>query len=62
MRLREKNGGIRMAAFFASFGTYVIKLIFFAIVAVAGIFVGKKLRDRKDAKTASEESDAKIKE
>ena len=45
-----------MAAFFASFGTYVIKLIFFAIVAVAGIFVGKKLRDRKDAKTASEES------
>ena len=51
-----------MAAFFASFGTYVIKLIFFAIVAVAGIFVGKKLRDRKDAKTASEESVAKIKE
>ena len=51
-----------MAAFFASFGTYVIKLIFYAIEAVAGIFVGKKLRDRKDAKTASEESDAKIKE
>ena len=51
-----------MAAFFVSFGTYFIKLIFFAIVAVSGIFVGKKLRDRKYAKTASEESDAKIKE
>lgn len=49
-------------AFLASFGTYLVKFIFYAILAVCGIFVGKKLRDRKDAKTALENSDAEIKE
>lgn len=49
-------------AFLASFGSYLAKLIFYVILAGCGIFVGKKLRDRKDAKTALENSDAEIKE
>lgn len=40
--------------FIASFIKYLIELIFLAAVAVCGIFAGKKLRDRKDAKLASE--------
>lgn len=36
-------------AFLASFIQYTIKAIILAIVAGAGIFLGKKLRDRKDA-------------
>lgn len=49
-------------AFVSSFFSYIGYLIFLVIAAVCGGFVGKKLRDRKDAKTASEESDAKINE
>ncbi len=36
-------------AFLASFLQYAVKVVLFAAVAVAGIFLGKKLRDRKDA-------------
>ena len=46
-------------AFLASFFGYLGKLALYVVLAVCGIFVGKKLRDRKDAKTALEESDAK---
>ncbi len=51
-----------MGAFLASFGSYFGNLIFLVVVALLGIFIGKKLRDRKDAKTALEDSDAKIKD
>lgn len=49
-------------AFLASFIKYLLTLVFMVIVAGIGIFTGKKLRDRKDAKAASEVSDAEIKE
>lgn len=41
-------------AFVASFLQYFIILVLLVVVALCGIFVGKKLRDRKDAKTAEE--------
>lgn len=40
--------------FFASLLQYVIKFILFAAVAVGGIFLGKTLRGRKDAKAAEQ--------
>ena len=36
-------------AFFASFIQYALKFIRMAAVAGCGLFLGKKLRDRKDA-------------
>ena len=30
---------------------YALKVVFYAVLAVCGIFAGKKLRERKDAKT-----------
>lgn len=41
-------------AFIATLLQYVATLLFMAAVAGLGLFAGKKLRDRKDAKTASE--------
>lgn len=49
-------------AFLSSICIYLVKFIFYVILAVCGIFAGKKLRERKDAKTALENSDAEIKE
>lgn len=49
-------------AFLNSFLMYLAKFIFYLILAICGIFAGKKLRDRKDAKTAMEHPDTKIKE
>ncbi len=43
-----------MAAFFNEFIVQFIKLIVLAGVSLAAIFCGKKLRDHKDAKKASE--------
>ena len=41
-------------AFVASFLQYFIIMVLLAAIAVAGVFVGNNLRDRKDAKeTAS---------
>ncbi len=37
-------------AIFVSFIQYAVKVLMFAAVACAGVFLGKKLRDRKDAK------------
>ncbi|MEH2942943.1 hypothetical protein VSQ32_08725 [Lachnospiraceae bacterium KK002] len=48
-------------AFLASFIQTAIKFILMAAVAGCGLFFGKKLRDRKDAKTAAEELTAKEK-
>ncbi len=45
--------------FLASLLQYVIKFVLFAAVAVGGIFLGKALRDRKDAKTAGQVQDDK---
>lgn len=39
--------------FISSFIQYLIIMVILAGVAVAGVFTGKKLRDRKDAKNAS---------
>ena len=38
------------AAFFSEFLVELIELVVLGVVAVAVIFCGKKLRDRKDAK------------
>ncbi len=38
-----------------TFLQYAVKFVMFAAVALAGIFLGKKLRDSKDAKTAEEQ-------
>ncbi len=38
--------------FLASLLQYAVKFVLFAAVAVAGIFIGKSLRSRKDAKEA----------
>ena len=41
-------------AFLASFIQTAVKLVLMAAVAGCGLFFGKKLRDRKDEKTAAE--------
>lgn len=46
-------------AFLSSFLGYLAKAVFYVILAACGIFAGKKLRDRKDAKTALEQADVK---
>ena len=43
-----------MAAFMSDFIFEVIRLVVLAAVAVVAVFCGKKLRDNKDAKKASE--------
>lgn len=43
-----------MAAFIGEFCTELIEAVLLAGVCVGAIFCGKKLRDRKDAKNASE--------
>lgn len=52
---RERNDYMA-AAFMSEFLVEFVKLVVLAAVAVAAIFCGKKLRDRKDAKKASEEN------
>ncbi len=44
---RYLTGGVFMA-FFASFIQTAVKFIIMAAVAGCGLFLGKKLRDRKD--------------
>ena len=53
--IQRKGRDDGMAAFFIEFSKELIELIILAGVSVAAIFCGKKLRDRKDAKTASEQ-------
>ena len=50
----EEKGNERMAAFISEFIVELVKLICLIGVSLAAIFCGKKLRDRKDAKRASE--------
>lgn len=50
---RAEKGRGRMAAFIGEFIVELVKLLILAGVSLAAIFCGKKLRDRKDAKTAS---------
>ena len=45
-------------AFLSSFLQYFIILVILAAVAGIGIFIGKKLRDRKDAKSEVTQNDA----
>ena len=42
-----------MIAILESFLQYLIIMILLAAIGVAGAFTGKKLRERKDAKTAA---------
>ena len=42
-----------MIAFLGSFLQYLIVMIILAAIGIAGAVVGKKLRERKDAKTAA---------
>ena len=48
-------------AFLASFLQYAIIMVILAAIAVAGVFAGKVLRARKDAKTAAEAGEAESK-
>lgn len=41
-------------AFIATLLRYLLTLALMVVMAALGIFTGKKLRDRKDAKTAGE--------
>lgn len=43
-------------AFLTSFVGTFVKLIIFALIALAGVIVGKKWRISKDAKAAAEEA------
>ena len=43
-------------AFIATLLKYLITLALMVVMAALGVFTGKKLRDRKDEKTASEAS------
>lgn len=47
----------RMIAFIGEFFTELIDFVILAAVGDLAIFCGKKLRDRKDAKSAAEISD-----
>lgn len=42
-----------MEAFLASFLEYFLGVIKYAVLAIAGIAIGKKLRENKDAKTST---------
>ena len=52
-KVTEKSGGFTMIAILGSFLQYLIIMILLAAIGVAGVFAGKKLRERKDAKTAA---------
>lgn len=47
-----------MILFFNTFLSYLILVIISAVIIVAAVICGKKLRDRKDAKTAMADSNA----
>lgn len=49
-------------AFLTSLFGYLGKIVLYAFFGILGAFAGKKLRERKDAKTALENTDAKAKE
>ncbi len=49
-------------AFVTSFIQYAVILILLAGLAVLGVFTGKKLRDRKDAKNAAFAADSDLTE
>ena len=42
-----------MISFFNEFISYVLLAAIMVAVAIAGVFTGKKLRDRKDAKAGA---------
>ena len=48
-----------MTAFLGSLLQYFIVMFLLAAIGVAGVFAGKKLRERKDAKTTAEAIDDK---
>lgn len=48
----------KIMAFVTSFIQYAVILILLAGIAVLGVFTGKKLRDRKDAKNAAFAADS----
>jgi large-conductance mechanosensitive channel len=50
--LEKKDKGGTAMAFLGSFLQYLIEMILLAAIGVLGVFTGKKLRDRKDAKLA----------
>lgn len=43
-----------MIAFINEFLSYLLLVIIMAVIAVCGVFTGKKLRDKKNAKAAAE--------
>lgn len=43
-----------MIAFINEFLSYLLLVIIMGAIAVCGVFTGKKLRDRKNAKAAAE--------
>ena len=50
-RIRNLNKGVReMAVFWGHVLTYIVRFILLAAAAVAGVFVGKMIREKKDQK------------
>lgn len=41
--------------FIRGFNTSALTVVIFMVIIVSGVVIGKKLRDRKDAKDASEQ-------
>ena len=42
-----------MAAFLGSFMEYLVKAVIYAVLAIAGVKAGMKMRDYKDSKTST---------
>ena len=49
-----------MTAFLGSFLQYLIVMILLAAIGIAGAIVGKKMRERKDAKDAALTAEEKL--
>lgn len=58
-RVETKQEVFTMVAILGSFLQYVIVMVILAAVGVGGVFAGKKLRERKDAKMAAEAAEDK---
>ena len=58
-RVETKQEVFTRVAILGSFLQYVIVMVILAAVGVGGVFAGKKLRERKDAKMAAEAAEDK---
>ena len=52
VKMLKKFGTHDKMAFFSTLISTVLKMLFIGVFAVGGVFAGKKLRKRKDAKNS----------